>query len=176
MRTFEREFCRGVVETAKLFPISRIMAGLAGLFGGMRIGVTPRARLIAEMILAGSRRWGSRDMSGVSIVHVRQGFVALGAQYRRVCVDQGEFRFCMARKVECGGPERLLRVAQFTAIFVRCRPEFAAMWISMAIHADQLACLIRSFFACWLMTQLAFEFEMLAFQFESALLVRLARE
>jgi hypothetical protein len=82
----------------------------------------------------------------------------------------------VARQVEGGGPERFLRMTLLAAVFVGRGAEFAAVRVGVAIHADQLARLIRSFFAGRLMTQLAFHFEMFAFQLERALLMRIARE
>ena len=67
------------------------MAGFAGLFRRMRIVVAPSAGLIDEVILPGNRRSRPRDMSGVRIVYVCQGFVAIGAQNRCVSVNQSKF-------------------------------------------------------------------------------------
>ena len=174
MGAFQLEFRGCVVEAAQLFPIPRVVAGLASLFGRMRIGVAPGACLIGEMILAGRRRRCSRDMSCVGVVHAGQGFVAVGAQNGRMSVDQNEFRLGVARQVERGGPEGILGVALFAAIFVGGGPEFAAMGVRMAIDANQLARRVRSFFAGGLMTQLAFQLEVFTFELERALLVRFA--
>jgi hypothetical protein len=176
MRAFQREFRGSMIEAAKLFPIPRVMAGFAGLFRGMRIGVAAGARLIGEMILAGDRRLGSRDMSRIGVVHIGQGFVTIGAQYGRMSVDENEFRLRVARQVERRGPEGFLGVAQFAPIFVGCGPEFAAVRIGVTIHADQFACLVRSFFTGRLVTQFAFQLEMFTFELERALLVRFAGE
>ena len=56
MCAFEREFRRGMVEIAQLFPIPRVMASFAGLLGGVRISVAAGTSLVAEMILPGDRR------------------------------------------------------------------------------------------------------------------------
>lgn len=119
MRAFEREFRRGVIEAAKFFPIPRVVAGFAGLFSGMRIGVAPGTRLIAEMILACSGGRGPANVSRIDIVYVEQRLMTVGAQYRGVSIDQSEFCLCVARQVECGGPEGVLCMTQFAAIFVR---------------------------------------------------------
>ncbi len=107
-----------MIEAAKLFPIPRVVAGFAGLFSGMRIGVAPGTRLIAEMILACSGRRGPANMGRIDIVYVGQRLVTVGAQHRGVSIDQSEFRLGVARQVECGGPEGVLCMTQFTAIFV----------------------------------------------------------
>ena len=52
VRTFQREFCRGVIEGTKYFPLVRVMTGLTGLRSSMRIVMTGRAILIGEVILA----------------------------------------------------------------------------------------------------------------------------
>jgi len=79
MCAFKDEFRRGMVKAMKLFPIPCIVAGLAGLFGGMWIRVATRAGLISKVILTGERRRGSRDMGRVRIIHVSQGLVAIDA-------------------------------------------------------------------------------------------------
>ena len=128
-----------MIETAELFPVPGVVASLAGLFGGMRIHMTPGARLIREMILPGSGRRRPGNMSRARIIHVRQRFMAVRAQHGGVSVNQSEFRLRMARQVERGRPERPLRMAKFTAILVRGRAEFAAMRVRVAIHAGRLA-------------------------------------
>ena len=174
MRAFERKFRGGVIEAAELFPIARVMARFAGLVGGMRIGVTSGAGLIGEMILAGRRRRGSRDMSCIGIGHIGQRFVAVGAQHGGMSIDQDEFGLCVARQVERGGPEGFLRMAQVAAIFVGCGLEFTTMRVGVAIHAHQLPRPVGSVFARGLMTLFAFQLEMFAFEFKRASLVRVA--
>src|SRR5579872_5708717 len=62
MSAFQGKFGRSVIEAAELFPIPGVVAGLAGLFGGMWIRVAPGARLIGEMILPGRGRRRSSDV------------------------------------------------------------------------------------------------------------------
>ena len=142
MRTLQGKFGRGVIEAAKLFPVPGVVAGLAGLFGGMRIDVAPGAGLIARNDTAGQRAAAApATWAAFDVIHVRQRFVAVGAQHGGVSVDQSEFRLRVTRQIERGRPEGFLRVAKFAAIFVRRGAEFAAMRIGVAIHADQLAVL-----------------------------------
>ena len=65
--------------------------------------------------------------------------MAIRAQHGGVRVDQSEFRLRMARQVERGRPEGILRMAKFAAILKRRRAEFAAMRVHVAIHASRLA-------------------------------------
>jgi len=70
MRALQWEFGGSVIETTELFPVPGVVASLTGLFGGMRIHMTPGARLICEMILPGSGRRRPRNMRRARIIHV----------------------------------------------------------------------------------------------------------
>ena len=70
MRALQWEFGGSVIETTELFPVPGVVASLTGLFGGMRIHMTPGARLIREMILPGSWRRRPRNMRRARIIHV----------------------------------------------------------------------------------------------------------
>ena len=176
MRALQRKLCGGVVETTKLLPIARVVAGFAGLFRRMRIVVAARATLIAEVILPHKRRRGTRRMSRIHIVDVCQRFVAIGAQNRCVSVNQNKFGLRVPRQIEGRGPEGFLCMTQLAAIFIRRCTKFPAMRIGMAIHADQLVGLVRSILSSGLMTLFAFQLEMLTLQLERTLLMHLARE
>ena len=56
MRAFQREFRRRVIEGTQYFPLIRVVTGLAGLRGSVRIVMTRGAVLIREVILPGFRR------------------------------------------------------------------------------------------------------------------------
>ena len=152
-----------MVEATKLLPISRVVAGFAGLFCRMRIVVAAGATLIAEVILPGKRRSGPRDMSRVRIVYVCQRFVAIGAQNRCVSINENIFSLRVAGQIEGRRTEGFLCMTQFAAIFIRRSAKFSAMRIGMAIHADQPMRLIGSVLTSGLMTLFAFQLEMFAF-------------
>ena len=162
MRALQGKLGGGVVETTKLLPIPRVMAGFAGLFRQMRIVVAAGATLIAEVILPGNWRRGPRDMSGIRIVYVCERFVAISAQNRCVSVHQNKLGLRVPRQIEGRRTEGFLCMTQFAAIFVRRCAKFPAMRIGMAIHADQLMGLISGVFTSGLMTLFAFQLEMFA--------------
>jgi hypothetical protein len=68
MRAFQGKFSDGVIETAQLPPVPRVVTGFAGLLGRMRVHVAPGASLVGKMILAGGRRRRSRNMSRIRVV------------------------------------------------------------------------------------------------------------
>jgi len=175
MRALERKFRGPVVEAAKLFPIPRVVTGVARPSGGMRIGMAYGATLIIEVILADCGRRSSVSMGSTAVVHLRQRFVAVGAWRGGVRVDQYELRLRVARQAERGGLEGFLRMTHFASILIRGRFEFVAMRVGVASHAGQLARLIYGFFARRLMTLFALQLEVFAFEFERAFLVHFAR-
>lgn len=96
MRAFQGKFSGGVIEAAQLPPVPRVMTRFASLLGRMRVHMATGASLIGEMILARGRRRRSRHMRRVRVIHVRQGFMTIGAQHGGVRVRQREFRFRVA--------------------------------------------------------------------------------
>ncbi len=172
---FERKFRRGVIKAADFTPITRVVAGVARLLGGVRVHMASGAGLIGEMILPGRRRRAAMDVSRGRVIHVRHRFVTVGAEHGRMCVDQPKLGFRVTAQIESGWAERLLRMAEFTAVLIGRCAEFAAVRISMAIGAEQLAGFVDGFFAGRLVTEIAFEFGVLTFQLERALLVHLSR-
>ena len=165
MSSLQSESGRSVVEGPQFFPLANVVAGFAGFFRTVWIGVAGGAVLVDEMVLPGCRggRFGERVM-------------AVGASHSDVRSGERESGLAMTHQRVSRRPERVFGVAVFTAVLVRSSLKFAGMRVGVTVNAACRAHLVASLFAGRFVALDAIDLGVLPAQREATVLVLFTSE